>query len=197
VRAQPSTGTYAPIWRAPSVFRRSALRRATDACCRRGCEAQVQKFEEFDMTAIQPWAGSHLTPSLETATVSDAMRVGVMSCEPDAPATAVARMMGTHHIHAVIVEGIHRDPVHGEQLRWGVVSDTDLLRAARSGIESLTAGEIAATEPVTVEPSCALTEAVRLMEEHDTTHLVVADRGRPIGILSTLDVAGVLAWGRA
>jgi CBS domain-containing protein len=101
------------------------------------------------MAAIQPWAGSYLTPSLETATVSDAMRVGVMSCEPDAPAPAVTRMMGTHHIHAVIVEGIHRDPVHGEQLILGVISDTDLLHAARNGIEGVTAGEIAATEPVT------------------------------------------------
>jgi CBS domain-containing protein len=149
------------------------------------------------MATIQSWEGSYLTPSLETATVSDAMRVGVMSCEPDAPAAAVARMMGTHHIHAVIVEGIHRDPVHGEQLRWGVVCDTDLMRAARDGIEGLTAGEIAATEPVTVEPSLALTEAMRLMDERDSTHLIVADRGRPIGMLSTLDVAGVLAWGRA
>ena len=149
------------------------------------------------MTTIQPWAGSYLTPSLKTATVSDAMRVGVMSCKPDAPASTVARMMGTHHIHAVIVEGIHRDPVYGEQLRWGVVSDTDLLRAARNGIEGLTAGEIAATEPVSVEPSLALSEAVRLMDEHNTTHLIVADRGRPIGILSTLDLAGVLAWGGA
>jgi CBS domain-containing protein len=35
------------------------------------------------------------------------------------------------------------------------------------------------------------------MDEHDVTHLIVADSGRPIGILSTLDVAGVLAWGRA
>ena len=27
--------------------------------------------------------------------------------------------------------------------------------------------------------------------------LIVADGGRPVGILSTLDIAGVLAWGRA
>lgn len=155
------------------------------------------QLEESDMTTIQSWTGSYLTPSIETATVADAMRVGVMSCEPDAPATAVARMMGTHHIHAVVVEGIHRDPIRGEELRWGVVSDTDLLRAARDGIEGLTAAEIAATEPITVEPSLPLAEAMRLMDEHGTTHLVVADQGRPIGILSTLDVAGVLAWGRA
>jgi CBS domain-containing protein len=149
------------------------------------------------MTAIQPWEGSYLAPSLERATVADAMRVGVMSCAPDEPAIGVARMMGTHHIHAVIVEGVHRDPIHGEQLRWSVVADSDLLRAAREGVESLTAGEISQTEPVVVEPTLALSEAVRLMEEHRTAHLIVADGGRAVGILSTLDVAGVLAWGRA
>lgn len=148
------------------------------------------------MTAkLQPYRGSYLTPSLEKATVADAMRTGVMSCEPDLPAATAARMMATHHIHAVVVEGIHQDPAHGERLSWGVVSEMDLLRAARAGIEDVTVGEIAATEPVTVEPSLPLAEALRLMEEHETTHLIVADGGRPVGVLSTLDVAGVLAWG--
>ena len=91
-------------------------------------------------TKLQPYQGSYLTPSLEKATVADAMRTGVMSCEPDLPATTVARMMATHHIHAVVVEGIHHDRVHGERLTWGVVSDMDLLRAARAGIEELTVG---------------------------------------------------------
>jgi CBS domain-containing protein len=150
------------------------------------------------MTAkLQPYQGSYLTPSLETATVSDAMRTGIMSCEPDLPAATVARMMATHHIHAVVVEGIHHDSVRGERLTWGIVSDTDLLRAARAGIEDLTVVEIAATEPVTVEASLPLLDALRLMDEHETTHLIVADGGRPVGILSTLDIAGVLAWGRA
>jgi CBS domain-containing protein len=147
-------------------------------------------------TKIQPFQGSHLTPSIEHATVADAMRTGVLSCPPDVPASLVARTMATNHIHSVVVEGVHYDPVHGEQLSWGVVSDMDLLRAARAGGDELTAGEIAITEPVTVEPTLALEEAVRLMVEHETAHLIVADRGRPVGILSTLDVAGVVAWGR-
>jgi CBS domain-containing protein len=150
------------------------------------------------MTAkLQPYQGSYLTPSLEKATVADAMRTGVMSCEPDLPATTIARTMATHHIHAVVVEGIHHDPIHGERLTWGVVSDMDLMRAARAGIDELTVGEIAATEPITVEPSLALADALRLIEEHEITHLIVAEGGRPVGILSTLDIAGVLAWGRA
>ncbi|HEY7621463.1 MAG TPA: CBS domain-containing protein [Solirubrobacteraceae bacterium] len=148
-------------------------------------------------TRIQPYRGSYLTPSFEHATVADAMRTGVMSCPPDVPASVAARMMATHHIHSVVVEGVHEDPVRGEQLKWGVVSDMDLLRAARAGIDELTAGEIAITEPVTVEPTLALDDAVRMMDEHDTAHLIVIDRGRPVGILSTLDVAGVVAWGHA
>jgi CBS domain-containing protein len=37
------------------------------------------------------------------------------------------------------------------------------------------------------------------MLTHRVSHLVVTDAeaGRPIGILSTLDLAGVLAWGEA
>ncbi len=37
------------------------------------------------------------------------------------------------------------------------------------------------------------------MVRNRVSHLVVTDAeaGRPIGILSTLDVAGVLAWGEA
>jgi CBS domain-containing protein len=147
-------------------------------------------------TRIQPYQGSYLTPCFENATVADAMRTGVMSCPPDVPATTVARMMATYHIHSVVVEGVHQDAIHGERLTWGVVSDMDLLRAARAGVDELTAGAIAATEPVTVEPSLPLDEAVRLMAEHDTAHLIVTDRGRAIGIVSTLDIAGVLAWGR-
>jgi CBS domain-containing protein len=149
-------------------------------------------------TSIQPFQGSYLMPSLDKATVGDVMRPGVMSCPPEFPAAVVARTMATHHIHAVVVDGLRRDPTHGEELVWGVVSDMDLVRAARSAdIEDLTAGELAVTEPVVVEPRLSLAEATRLMDEHDTAHLVVVDDGRPVGMVSSLDVAGVLAWGRA
>jgi CBS domain-containing protein len=39
---------------------------------------------------------------------------------------------------------------------------------------------------------------VKLMREHGVSHLMVVDsaRGVPVGVLSTLDVAGVVAWGR-
>ena len=145
-------------------------------------------------TPIQPYQGSYLMPKFEKATVADAMRPGAMSCRPEVPAVDVAHMMATHRIHAVVVEGVHLDAVHGERLVWGVVSDLDLARAAYTGIDDLTAGEVAATEPLTIEPSTSLAVAAQLMDEHATAHLIVVDGRRPIGMFSTLDLAAALAW---
>jgi CBS domain-containing protein len=145
---------------------------------------------------LDPDQGSYIAPSFDHATVADAMRRGVVSCPPDAPAVDVARLMAMRHIHAIVVAGLHHDPGGGERLGWGVVTDTDLLRAAQRGFDGVTAGEIADTEPVAVPQSARLTDAVRMMLEAGVTHLVVAEDGRPVGVLSTLDIAGVLAWGR-
>ncbi|QEC48728.1 CBS domain-containing protein [Baekduia soli] len=148
-------------------------------------------------TYLMPQQGSHLAPAFEHATVADAMCHGVISCEPDAPATDVARIMATRHLHAVVVAGLERRPGEGERLLWRVITDSDLLRAARSGLEGRTAADLGAAEPTTVATTTTLDEAARIMVESGQTHLIVADRGRPVGVLSTLDVAGVLAWGRA
>jgi CBS domain-containing protein len=144
-------------------------------------------------TPTQPHQGSSLMPAFERATVADVMHTGVMSCQPEAPAVAVARTMARHRIHAVVVDGLRADPIHGESLVWGLVSDLDLARAAHSGIEGLTAGDLAATEPLSIEPSTSLTEAARLMDEHGIAHLIVAEGAWPIGVISTLDIADALA----
>jgi CBS domain-containing protein len=148
-------------------------------------------------TPIQFYQGSYLMPGFTNATVADVMRPGVMSCGPEVSAVEVARIMATHHIHAVVVDGIALDAVRGERLVWGVVSDLDLARAAHAGIEGLTATDLAATEPVTIDPSTPLAEAAQLMDEHGTAHLIVTENGRPVGMISTLDIAGAIAWGRA
>jgi len=71
----------------------------------------------------------------------------------------------------------------------------DLIRAVPAGIRGHTAGEFARGEAVDTERSTSLTAAAALMINHDTAHLVVTDRGRPIGMVSTLDLAGSLAIG--
>ena len=147
--------------------------------------------------ALQPYRGSYLMPSFERATVADVMRPGVMSCAPDAPLIDVARTMATHHVHSVVVAGIEKDAAGADHLIWGIVSDMDVVRASETGIEGRTAADAARTEVVTVDPSTPLEEAAKLMDEHVTAHLLVTSEGQPVGVVSSLDIAGALAWGRA
>ena len=145
---------------------------------------------------IQPYQGSYLTPSAEHATVADAMHSGVLYCPADASLTMVARMMATHHIHCVAVEGVMSDS--GDPTVWGIVSDLDVVREIDWSTEEPTAGELAHTAPISVRADDRLIEAAKLMSESDVHHLVVVSgpHQRPVGVLSSLDVAGVVAWGR-
>ena len=131
--------------------------------------------------------------NLDERLVSDVMRDGVVGCAPETPLTEVARLMGEYRIHCVVVAGLEADR-RGTHLVWGVVSDLDLARAAAAG-EELTAGQIAATEPVTASPTDTLSAVARVMGDHDVAHLVVVDDkdAEPIGVISTLDVARAFA----
>ena len=146
-------------------------------------------------TALKPH-GSYLMPSLEHATVSDAMHPGILSCEPDASLTEVAKMMATHHVHCVAVVGVSQE--EPECFVWGIVSDLDLVKAG-IGEQEQTARTLASQPVVVVDPSMPLRDAARHMLDHGVSHAVVTDplAHRPVGVLSTLDVAGVLAWGEA
>jgi CBS domain-containing protein len=125
------------------------------------------------------------------------MQLGLIHCEPDDDVAAVARTMAEQSIHRVVIAGIVRRDHAGDRLAWGIVSDLDLVRALRPGAEEATAAEVAGTEIVTVSPLESLEQAVRLMDEHETAHLVVVspDTGRPVGMLSTLDVARMVDGG--
>lgn len=151
----------------------------------------------MSVSTSQPSWGSYLMPSLQHATVSDAMHPGILACEPDASLPEVARMMATHHVHCVAVVGVsHEEPPCGV---WSVISDLDLLRAGVRDGGAPTARTIAQQPLVTVEPSVPLREAGELMLAHGVSHLVVTQPGTqsPIGILSTADIAGVVGWGEA
>jgi|SRR5579884_844177 len=145
----------------------------------------------------QTYRGSYLMPSLEHASVADAMHPGILSCEPDATLGEVARMMATHHVHCLAVIGVsHEDPTCGV---WGVVSDLDVIRAGIRYTHEPTARELAQQPLVSVEPATPLREAGELMLARGVSHLIVIEpeTQRPIGVLSTADLAGVIAWGEA
>jgi CBS domain-containing protein len=130
-------------------------------------------------------------PEFGNATVLDAMRLGVVSCSPDTPLREVARILATYRIHAVVVAEIDGDRP------WGIVSDLDLAAAAGGDLQKLTARDIARGELLTLAADETLAHAASLMAERRLAHVVVVQphSGQPVGVLSTLDLAGVLAWG--
>jgi CBS domain-containing protein len=152
----------------------------------------------MSVTTTLPYRGSYLMPSLEHATVSDAMHPGILTCGPEVSLTEIARMMATHHVHCILAMGtVHDAPV--ESLAWGIVTDLDLVRAGiRSGAEP-TARELARQPVVTVEPTMPLREAAEAMLANSVSHVVVVQPAsqRPVGVLSTADIAGLIAWGEA
>ena len=138
--------------------------------------------------------GSFRLPHASHARVEDAMHPGVVACSPDTPVRDVARIMASRHIHAVVMA----TPVErGRPMAWGVVTALDLVGGFLERGEELCAADVAASEPVRVSTSDTLESAAQLMVEHGVDHLIVADAhdGHPVGVLSTLDVAGVFAWG--
>ena len=121
--------------------------------------------------------------------VADVMREGIFTCPSSATLREVARILSDRRIHCVVVSGLPGRDV------WGVVSDLDLVRGAGGDLDETTAGEVAATEVVTVAPSATLDDAAQLMAEHEVAHLIVVhlETGRPMAVISTLDLARAFA----
>lgn len=147
-------------------------------------------------SGIDPTHGSFLLPHFEHATVADAMHPGILSCDASATLTEVARMMSTHHVHSIVVRRTAEGEL-GEAPVWGIISDFDVLRAGMNQDAPDTAEALALQPIISVETSMPLREAAELMLAKMSSHAVAVnpETKRPVGILSTLDIAGVLAWG--
>ncbi len=143
-------------------------------------------------TTFEP---SHRVRPVEGLRAIDAMHPGMISCPPETSLRTVARMMASYRVHAIVVHAHDDDELPGGD-RWGVVTDADLVRAAlEDDLDELTALKIAATPAVTVTTVEPLERVMQLMVEHEVAHLIVVERHsrRPIGVLSTLDIARALS----
>jgi CBS domain-containing protein len=136
---------------------------------------------------------SYFGPAFEDAKVHDAMRVGVITCRPETKLSDVARMMVGYDVHSVVVA-----EAQAREAPWGIVTSIDLARRPDE-LDSLTAGEVASTDLVTIDSSETLGRAAELMAEHRVTHLIAVqpDTGRPAGMISARGLANVLAYGRS
>jgi CBS domain-containing protein len=132
--------------------------------------------------------------SLDTARVGDVMHPGVVTCAPDTPIWLVARCMAEHRVHCIAIAGVGESGPHGRHYSWGLVDAKDLVRASRRNALTEPATSIAATSPAAVAKDDSLAAAAALMVDDGTSHVVVIDEsGLPCGMVSTLDVASVLA----
>jgi CBS domain-containing protein len=132
------------------------------------------------------------TVSYDRVTVASAMHRGVVTCGTETPLAKVAQMMAAHRIHSVVVWS-EPEEADEEGTLWGVVSDLDLARAIAAGEAGSTARALASAPLVTVEVNESIRRCAELMVAHGVAHLVVVKRGRPVGVISTLDLARLLA----
>lgn len=127
---------------------------------------------------------------LDVISVREAMHEGVLSCPADAPLSTVAELMAAKGVHCIVVTD--RDNIGV----WGVISDLDLVAAAGvRNLDAQSAGGSAVTPALAIGPDDTLQRAAQIMTEHAAAHLLVVDdaSGEPVGVLSTLDIARLLA----
>jgi CBS domain-containing protein len=133
---------------------------------------------------------------LSATTVGQVMHPGVIACLPHTPLRELAGRMADLRVHCIAVSGVGRHADGDEHLLWGLVSDMDVVHAARRDALSIPAGELAATAPLALPEDATLERAATLMADHDVAHVVAVGRtGMPSGIVSTLDVIRILAAG--
>jgi CBS domain-containing protein len=130
----------------------------------------------------------------ELGTVGSVMSHGVISCPPETPLRAVARLMSAHGVHAIFVLE-HTDEDDEAPQLWALVSDLDLIAATPLDVDTLTAGASAVTPLVSVSADSPIAEAAGLMAQYGLAHLAVTDpvSCRPVGVISTLDIARTIA----
>jgi CBS domain-containing protein len=141
------------------------------------------------MTPATHLNDGQVAPTMRAVRVGEAMHEGVITCGRDESLAAVARLMADHRVHSVVVTD---EPSDAPSL-WGVVSDLDLVAAASvRELDEQVAGAAAATPALMIARDDTLQRAAQLMVEHALAHLVVVAGDRPVGVISTLDVAAAL-----
>ena len=113
-------------------------------------------------------------------------RTSLLTARPDQTVADVARKLATHNIGALPV-------VEGAKLA-GILSERDIIDrivALEKDPKTVFVKDIMTPNPVTVEETQTLTEALRLMSEHRFRHLPVLRAGQLVGVISLRDLLQV------
>jgi CBS domain-containing protein len=117
--------------------------------------------------------------------ISEVMTARPRAVPPETPLSQVAELMAAEDVGAM--------PIVDRDRLLGVVTDRDIVvRAIAKGKDprSMPVSEVATEEVVAVGPDDDLSEALRLMAQHQVRRLPVIDGdSRLIGVVSQADVA--------
>jgi predicted transcriptional regulator len=129
-----------------------------------------------------------VSAQLDRLAVEDTMHPGLIGCDPNAQLRTIAWILADEQIHCLAIHGVQR-AADGDRTTWGIVTASDIIRALDAGDWGVTARELVTAEFVTVAPTDGLDHVVRLMAEHEVSHVLVVEHESPVGIVSALDVA--------
>jgi CBS domain-containing protein len=123
------------------------------------------------------------------STVGDIMSTGLFSIEPTTTVAEAATVMGERRIGSALVME--------DDMLLGIFTERDIVRALGEHFDAAghPVSEWMTPNPVTVEASTPVEEALRMMLDRNFRHLPVAEGGRVSGIVSMRDLtaAGVAA----
>lgn len=128
-----------------------------------------------------------------TKHVRDLMHRGLITCRQGTSLGQAAVLLSQHRIHSLVVVDRDDRPV-------GILSDFDLMAGewlsadaeSLATMRKLTAGDLMSAPIICVEVDVPLKEAAKLLVEKEINRLMVTEKGKPVGIISSSDfVAGI------
>ena len=113
------------------------------------------------------------------------MSTELLTVDPSAPVTEVAKRMVAKDVGAVLV--------FEEGAICGILTERDVLRAvATGGVEGTHVAAWMTRDPETVDVSESTGQAAAVMIHGGFRHLPVMDGGKPVGIVSIRDLMRVV-----
>jgi len=112
--------------------------------------------------------------------VKDIMYTRLFAIPFEATVDQAARMMDENNIGALLVEK--------EDKRIGIVTEWDIVRrvtAAGRDPKDVTVDEIKSYPLIIIDSDFDILEAAQLMQRHDIRRLMVVEKGKIVGIIST------------
>jgi CBS domain-containing protein len=112
--------------------------------------------------------------------VRDLMKIGVATCEADAPLPEVAKIMARENVDAIVVMD--------EFGACGVISQSDLVRAYPRYYDLITAKDVMTDRIVGISPDVAVTAAAHLLTDEKVHQLFIMHEhpgpSRPSAVLT-------------